>query len=116
MVHYQNNMYQNKVNDDEWGQFDDLEEYDIYEIQRMSVNINVNKKRNIQNAEKEQVNDTIINIKNSFNSFCEIHHINIEFNSLVACCRFWVLFSVISGTAILSSWITKEELCKKDNK
>ena len=106
--------YQNNIGEEEWGQFDDLEKYDIFEIQK----INIHKIYNKDNKDINKINnnDFIINIKNSVDNFCELNSINIEFKSLLICCRFWILFSVVSGTALLSSWFTKEELCEKDNK
>lgn len=115
------NTYQNnKVNDyetnpyEEWGQFDDLENYDIFEIQ--SVNVNVNKNTKKPTTYVKQNNSTIINIRNSFNSFCDIYNINIELDSLISCCRFWTYLSALTLTIGLTSYFTKTEICEKENK
>ena len=105
MIYQKNIMYTTNNDEEEWGQFDDLEKYDIFEIQKVNVTCdNCNKSKNI-------AQDTIINIKNSFNSFCEVYNINIEFESLSTFCRFWSCLTILSLTVGLSSYFTKKELC-----
>ena len=106
MIYYQKSMYTTNNIEDDWGQFDDLENYDIFEIQKVNVSKSNNKSKSV-NVE----NNAIINIKNSFNSFCEVYNINIEFNSLSAFCRFWSCLTVLTLTVGLSSYFTKKELC-----
>lgn len=96
-------MYTTNNDEEEWGQFDDLEKYDIFEIQKVNVNKGINRNK-IVNVENNY-------IKNSFNSFCEVYNINIEFESLSKFCRFWSYLTVLTLTIGLSSYFTKKELC-----
>ena len=113
MIYHQKTMYSSINDEEEWGQFDDLEKYDIFEIQKVNVTCDDFKKNKNVTQDKKQnlTQDTIINIKNSFNSFCEVYNINIEFESVSTFCRFWSYLTVLTITVGLSSYFTKKELC-----
>ena len=113
MLYQKNIMYTTNNDEEEWGQFDDLEKYDIFEIQKVNVSCDNFKKikNGIQDKKQNITQETIINIKNSFNSFCEVYNINIEFDSVTTFCRFWSYLTVLTLTVGLSSYFTKKELC-----